>query len=1075
MNNSKILQCKLSVLIRTTFTLVLLLSISSMYANDVPKVSLGISDKIPDAEFLQQEIEVTGKVVSAGDNLSVPSVNVILKGTSTGVVTDFDGNFKITVPSENSVLVFSFIGFATQEITVGGNTEINISLQEDASALDEIVVVGYGSVKKESLTGAVEQVKSEAFEDRAITNPALSLQGQSPGLVVSRSSPRPGNEGINLQIRGATSVNGGEPLVVIDGVPVIGLREFYQMNYDDIESVSVLKDGSASIYGSRASNGVILVTTKKGKGKMSVEYKGNFRYNTIGIRPPTPSMQEYATLWLDAVGEDGTNDYWGWASKENLERMQTGEEGIYTTPFWGDIYIGNAPRFDELFGSSSSYQHNLSISGSSEKTNYRLSASFADTKGALKTAYDGQKQYNIRFNNDYNISDRVTLHSGVTYQRSVTSGPSTGLDVTAGTSDPPFFPALNPYGQWYANFNIAGNRNSTAATTDGGRQDFVEDLTKIYLNAEVKIFEDLTARATGSFNKRLGRKDEYRLTVQPYTWNGEVSAERINSTPLIAARVYDRTYQNYGGFLDYKKSFGDHNLAAMVGVTSDLEEDKYLYAERSGIEDFGVYDLNVAPQDNMRNGGGSSHWGLYSYLSRINYDYQGKYLLELIGRRDGSSRFDPDFRWSNFGSVSAGWIISSEKFMNNLPVISFAKLRSSYGEMGNQVGIGLYDYISGISRGSHPFGSTPSIQSTARVSGLTSNTRTWERVVMTNFGFDFALLDHRLNGSFDYYIKENKGMLTNIIYPDVLGGTAPRSNSGNLETKGWEAMLGWKDRIGDDFSYNISANMSDNNNKIVKLEGASGWNAGSVGTREGYPINSYFLYETDGLFQNQAEVDAYYEEFTSTTQGEIPIQSDPFQALRPGDIRKVDLDGNGYIDDIGGQGDSGDVKFMGDAAPHYVFGINMGAKWKGFDLNAFFQGVLEQNVLRTGYTPYPFYTVYTNQNVSYQGKTWTATNTDAAYPRLTTNTNRARYNWGNNDFSLQNSRYIRLKTLVVGYTLPESISDKLRMEKIRFNFSGNDLFEATTIKDGYDPEFGESTQSIYPFTRTFALGVNVTF
>ncbi|MDT0684747.1 SusC/RagA family TonB-linked outer membrane protein [Autumnicola psychrophila] len=1025
----------------------------------------------------EQEIEITGTVISEADGMPLPGVNVMVKGTTVGTVTDFDGNYSITVPSSESALVFSFLGFKTIEETVGNRRSIDVNMFTDENALNEVVVVGYGAKKRESLTGAIEQVDSEAFQDRAVTNPALALQGQTPGLTVTRSSPRPGNEDVALQIRGATSVNGGEPLVVIDGVPVIGLREFYNMNPDDIESVSVLKDGAASIYGSRAANGVILVTTKDGKGKMTVEYKGNFRLNTIGIRPPAPSMEEYATLWLDAVAEDGTGDYWGWANRENLERLQQGVEGIYRTPFWGDIFIGDANRFDELYGNSYSHQQNLSISGSTEKTNYRLSASFADNKGALKTAYDGQKEYNVRFNYDFDVSDRFSLQTGVNYQRSVRSEPSSGLGVNAVSFDPPFFPALNPYGQWYANFGIAGNRNSTAATTDGGRRDFTEDLTRIFVNGEFDIFDKLSLRGTASFNKRLGRDDLYYLTVQPYTWAGEISPERINSTPLYAVRTYDRTYQNYGAFLEYAEDtfFENHTISALIGVTADLQDDKNLYAERTGLEDLGVYDLNVAPEDNMRNGGGQSHWGLYSYLARFNYDFQEKYLIELIGRRDGSSRFAPGYKWSNFGSISAGWIITKEKFMSNLEAISFAKLRGSYGEMGNQEGIGLYDYVSGISRGSMPFGLSPQLQSTSQVSGLTSDTRTWERVKMSNIAIDLRFLENRLSATFEYFEKENDGMLVPVVYPDLLGGTAPRSNSGVLETQGWEAIVGWNDKLGDDFSYNISANMSNNTNELVQMEGQTAIQAGLVETVEGYPLNSYFLYETDGFLENQEAVNTYYDRLASETQGEIPVESDATQALRPGDTRRIDLDGNGYIDDIGGEGESGDVKFMGDAAPHYTFGINLGANWKGFDFNAMFQGVLDQNVLRTGYLAYPFYTLYTNQNVSYLGETWTENNTTSEYPRLTTNTNRARWNWGNNDFMLQNNRYIRLKNIVLGYTIPSNYTKVVGMEKVRFYFSGNDLFEITSIKDGYDPETGESTNAIYPFTRTWALGVNITF
>lgn len=1075
MNKPKINQLKLKFLPKPALLLLLLGSsvISNLYANSGNAVNTSLKRVV--SVSAQQSITVKGKVLSADDNMGIPGVNVSLKGAKAGVTTDLDGNFSINVASADAVLVFSSVGFKTKEVKVGSQTSINVTLEAELSALKEVVVVGYGTKKKESLTGAVEQIKAATFKDKAVSNPALALQGATPGLVVSRSSARPGNEGIALQIRGVTSINGGEPLVIIDGSPVTGLRDFYQMSPNDIESISVLKDGSAAIYGSRAANGVILVTTKKGRGKMKVEYGNNYKYNTIGIRPPAPTMEQYATNFLNAYNEDGITSIWGWGTTDNLLKMQQGVEGIYTTDLWGDVFIGRANRFDEMFGQSSSFQQNFSISGSTDITKYRLSAELNDTKGALKTAYDGQKNYNIRFNYDYDVSKRVSLSSSVVYQHSVTSGPSSGLSVDAISTDPPFFPAKNPFGQWYANFNIAGNRNGTAATTDGGRINFNEDLMKILLSTKINLAKGLDFNGSAAYSKRMSREDKYQLTIQPYTWFGEPSAEKINPTSYIAARVYDRIYQNYGAFLNYELEKNGHKITAMTGLTTDLQEDSYLYAERKnvpvGIE---IYDINVVPVTgtNVVNGSTHEHWGLYSYLAKAGYEYNGKYLLDLVGRKDGSSRFSAANRWRNFGSVSAGWIVSKEKFLEDNSVINFLKLRGSYGTMGNQVGVGVYDYLSSISQGTLPFGEAPANQSTARVGSITSDTRTWESVAMKNVGLDFALLDNRLSGTFDYYQKKNDGMFINVIYPVLLGGTAPKSNSGILETKGWEAMLAWKDVKGD-FSYNVSFNIGDSRNELVKMEGATTWNAGKVGTRVGYPINSYFLYQTDGFFQSQADLDAYIAQYTAVNQGEIP--SAALSQLRVGDTKKIDVDGNGYISATGGAGDKGDVKYMGDAAPHYVYGMNMGASWKAFDFNAFFQGALEQNVLRTGYLSQPFFNIWSNQTAAFLGETWTADNTSASYPRLTADIPRSRYNWQNNDFMLQNNRYIRLKSLVVGYTVPKPIVDKLKLEKLRIYFSGNDLLEWTAVKDGFDPEYGESSNNIYPFARTWSLGLNVTF
>ena len=1030
--------------------------------------------------FAQKESSVKG-VVTDNNGTSLPGVTILVKGTNIGTVTGSNGSYTLKVPATGKVLVFSFIGMKSTEQTIANKTQINVKLTEESIGLDDVVVVGYGVQKKATLTGAVEQVNSQAFESRAVTNPALALQGETPGLVVTRTSSRPGNESINFQIRGATSVNGGTPLVIIDGVPTITSNAFFTMNPDDIESVTILKDGMAAIYGSRAANGVILVTTKRGKGEMKIEYDMNWRMNSIGIKTPSPSMEQYATMWIDANKEESVPNYWGWKSLANLQNMQKGIEGIYSTQYWGDIFIGKGNRFNELFQPRLSQQHTVSLSGSSDKTNYRLSAGYADNQGNLATAYDGQKQYNFKLNYDYKISDRVKLQTGVTYQKDITSGPSSGLGFDMLAEDPPFFPAKNPYGQWYANFGTAGNRNSTASTTAGGRDIKANDLIRVDLKTTINLIKDLDLEAGGSIQSNQYRWDNYNLNVPLYEWDGTPAPSSINPTPDIRAESDNTFYQNYSALLRYTRSFGDHHITAMAGINSEKNDFKGLYAYRTNIGNNGVYDLNAAPTSYQEGSGGQNHWGFYSYIGRFNYTFKDKYLLEVLGRRDGSSRFAPGYQWSNFYNISGGWVATEEKFVKNLNLtaLNFFKIKGSYGETGNQVGIGLYDYISTIGTGNAVFGNTAANQTSAWLngSGLTSNTRTWERVKMSNLGVDMRFLNNRLSSSFDYYKKENNRMLINVTYPSILGGTAPKSNSGVLEVKGWEAIVNWRDKIGE-FTYNIGFNISDSRNKLLSMEGATTWNAGKVATIVGRPLNSWFMYSTDGYFKNQADVDAYYAKYTAVKQGELPSQTNLTQNLRPGDVKKRDLDGNGYISAIGDptKGDKGDVKYMGDAAPHYIFGLNLGAFWKGVDFNAFFQGVADQKLERDGTLSYPFWAVWTNSNTSFIGKTWTSENPGAKYPRLTVDPTRAQYNYLHNDFMLQNNRYIRLKSLVIGYTLPKTLFKKAKIERVRVYFSGNDLWESTSIKDGFDPEQSSTSQNNgYPFMRSWAFGFNFNF
>lgn len=1035
-----------------------------------------------------QDLTIKGTVISADDGLPVPAANVIVKGTTDGTTTDFDGNYTINVPSGNTVLIFSSIGFTSQEITVGTNNTINVSLETDVSELDEVVVVGYGTAKKETLTGSIEQVKPEVFESRAVTNVALALQGQSPGLVINRSASRPGNEDINLQIRGATSVNGGSPLIVIDGAPAFDDSEFFQMNPDDIESISVLKDGAASIYGSRAANGVILVTTKKGRGKMKVEFNTMIRANFIGLNPPVPTMQQYGQLWLDAAEQDAVPNYWNWG-EDTVRGFAAGEARFYQTgpAVWGydgQVYMAPANRFDELYGSNFGRQNTLSISGSSDQARYRLSIGESESQGALKTAYDGIKQYSVRLNSDYDVTERLNLTANIVLQKNITSSPSQGFGRTLVAQDPPVFPSKNPQGQWYGNFGIGGT-NSVAATSEGGRDNLEENLAKLTLNLNYDIGHGFSAMLNGTYNHVNSRRDVYNIAVPTHNWNGEL-VNAVTNNPTISALHITKSYQTYGGFLNYDKSLGKHNFGAMAGITAEKNDFKALYGHRTGFVDEGVYDILVATGvqtnggANNNNDRGQDHEGLFSYLTRINYDYDEKYLVELVGRRDGSSRFAPGFKFNNYGSASIGWNIHREKFLESADFLSNLKVRASIGSSGNQVGIGPYDYVSTISTGTELFGEGGTLSPTAWVSGLTTTTRSWEDVVMKNIGIDFALFNNKLSGSFDTYERKNNGMLVNVTYPEVLGAEAPETNSGNLETTGWEAVLNWRGGK-DDFSYNIGLNMSDSNNMLVNLEGGNAIQAGLRRTVEGYPLNSYFAWETDGLFQTQAEVDAYNAQYAGDGS-EVPTGA---SALRIGDLRKVDLDGNGVINDQNPDAEKGqgDVKFVGDAQAHYVFGINLGAKYKGFDFTAFFQGHLEQTVYRNGVLQAPFVFPWPNQTIAYNGQQWTPENTSATYPRLTAQTALARWNWFETDIAAQNSKYMRLKTLVIGYSLPSDVINKLNLDKLRIYFSGNDLFEFTSLIDGQDPESGVTplstdtniNRSIYPFQRTIAIGLNLAF
>lgn len=1029
-----------------------------------------------------QDRTITGTITSSDDNSPLPGVNVIVKGTTNGTVTDFDGNYAITVSSSDSILEFSSIGFSTQEIAVGGNSTINVSLDPDLTNLDEVVVVGYGTAKKETLTGSIEQVKSEVFQDIATGDPALALQGRTPGLVVTRNSSRPGDEGINFLIRGASSINGIQPLIVIDGVPAINSTTFNEMNPNDIESISVLKGGSASVYGSRAAGGVILVTTKKGRGKVTVDVNTILRIGTVGIRPPSPTMSQYGQLYLAAVDEDIASGkpprYFFWNDRETVARIASGEEGYYDLPINGRIWLGNSAKVDEMFGNSYSSQHNVSVSGGDEVSNFRISAGYDKNVGGLIVADDLEDRYNFSVNYGIEISDRLSLNTNISYLHNTFSGPAEGLAREAATWDAPLFPTLNPQGQYYANFggvNITGDRNAVAHVSEAGRINKAVEQIGISAQATYKLTDNLNLTGSYAVRRQNSEYQQYQVSVPLYSWDGDFSNNINNNTFIEEGTGPENndgniTYKNFRGALNYTNSFGDHNFSGLLAVEAEKNILNEYNMRRNGFIDYGVYDINLGATDQqVTTSGGGSEWGFFGYIGRLNYDYKSKYLLELQGRRDGSSRFADGQKWSNYGSISGGWVISSEDFLKDSDVVSFLKIRGGYGELGSTSGIGDFGYLSTVQFGSTVFGQTNAgEQVTSRASGLVSTNTTWERIATTEIGLDFALFNSKVFGALDFFKKENKGMLVRPITTAILGTSTAFTNIGTLETNGWEAQLGWRDQIGD-FDISVSANMSDARNEITKYDGAQSIVAGlnDVDDSEnilGRPINSFYLYQTDGYFSTQAEVDAYYASLDAG--GILPSQTSN-DALRPGDMRVVDSNGDGSLT-------TDDLTYHGDNATHYVYGLNFDIKYKNWDFTAFFQGAIDHQIYRTGYFAQPFQAEWQNQSNAWLGRTWTEDNPNAEFPRLTTQRGLSRWNYQFKDHILQNNRYIRLKSLIVGYNIPGLRIGNTPINTCRIYFSGNDLFEFTSVKDGYDPEFQESSNnSAYPFMRTWALGLRI--
>ncbi|SEN12813.1 TonB-linked outer membrane protein, SusC/RagA family [Chitinophaga rupis] len=1029
---------------------------------------------------------VAGKVVdSAG--APVAGASIIIKGVpNRGTHSNSDGSFKINA-SGNEVLEVRYLGFESQDVPANAARVSRITLKLTNANLNDVVVVGYGTQKKATLTGAIAQVGAEVFKDRPVANAAVALQGAVPGLSITRTSSRPGNEGLAIRLRGESSVTGVDPLIIVDGVPVIGTWELNQINPYDIETVTVLKDASAAIYGARAQGGVMLVTTKRGKsGKMQVSVNSNVSVNTVGINVPWANMPQWAGLYLATATADKRDangnpvEWYPQWTKDNLQRMANNESFDYTDPNGIIHHYADNNWQNALYGPAWSTQQNVSLRGGSDKSRYMLSLGYANSKSLLKTAYDGEKKYTLRLNYDYNISKAVKLETQVAYDDRLVQSPRNGIGN--GYFDAPVFPVYNATGQYYDDY---GYRNPVAFTKSGGTTKNTEGILRLNGKLTAEIIDGLRLSGTAAIVKRNGWQEAYNQTFSLYNWVGD----KVNSVqyappnnPSVTNTVGNTLYQNYGVQLDYTKTIGaDHNLAFMVANTAELSETRGLSASRSQLQFDGLYDINTAISPasaayNQLNGGGASHWGLISYIGRANYDFRKKYLLEVLGRRDGSSRFQAGYRWANFYSVSGGWRITEETFMKKLRWLNDLKVRGSYGETGGQANIGLYDYIATVNvNGTALFGATPGLQSTAYLAGITTNQRTWERMVNKNIGLDFSVLNNRLSGSFDLFEKQNVGMLIALVYPTLLGGNAPTTNNGTFRTRGWELALRWDGSAANGkVRYNLGFNLSDNKTMVTSYAGKDTWVAGKNAIRQGYPLNALFLYKTDGYFKTQEEVAAYMAKYGAS--GDAAGYTGVTNTFHPGDLKRVDLDGDGKITTTGtGVKGSGDVSYYGDANPHYTFGFNLGAQWNGFDFGAFIQGVAKWNILRTGNARAPFFRNYLDVNTTYIGKTWSAENTDAEFPRLSFDSNINNWNWQNNDVNVQNLRYARLKSLVIGYTIPASLTSVIKMEKARLYFSGNDLFEITSVKDGFDPERGESSDNSYPFFRTWSFGLDITF
>lgn len=1094
------------------------LAAGMLFVNSPLMHALTLSEvSLPVMESQQQTETIKGQVVDAkGD--AVIGASVMVEGTKSGSVTDLDGNFSVKA-NPNATLVITYVGFQKQEIPLNGRTSVKVTMQDNSTSLDEVVVVGYGTQKKASLTSAISQIKGdEVFADRPVSNPTVALQGAVPGLVVTRTSTRPGSEGASMKIRGDISVNGNSsPLVIIDGISG-SLDELNEMNPNDIENISVLKDASAAIYGARSAAGVVLVTTKKGKkGKAQVQYNGSFSTTIDGIQPKVTTnsefldmfyeaqLQDYNVLYPELAGTKGADGYpavegaagfWWimgsavltgtdadgkvWQNRELWQALKDGKELTLNSAGTTIKYEPWHTLKQELYGQAFSQKHSVSISGADDRFSYRASLGFSNNNSQLKVADDNEKKYSGRLNVDYKVSDLLKLEAGMSYEKRNITTPTEGIGQ--GYMDPWFWPVYNEQGQFYDTF---GRRNPVGYLNSGyTKTNFTTFRSTLRGIFDLKpLVDGLTFTVYGGYKTVQKDIQKVRNPLQMYDWAGKAFG-----SPQFSPGYLNETMQKWenitgGAQFNYARTFAQvHNVSAMVGMTVEQEMYKNVSAERnkgpmypgSDLTDLNVWVNGTTNKAN----GGQSGWSFVSYLARLGYTYKDKYIVEFLGRRDGSSKLVPEQRWKNFYDVSGGWVLSQEEFLKGVEWLNFFKLRYNYGKTGSVDGIGNYESYLTLGTGTMYYGQTmSSTVSKVWLNGMVSSLRTWETIEKHDVGFDITVLNNRLSATFDWFQNTNNGMFIPVTYPAVLGTSAPKTNNGKFRSQGWEFSLNWRDRVGE-VTYNIGGQISDAHSNVMKLENNENVPNPGINTARliGKPRRAIYVYQTAGLFQTADEVTEYYNKYYWNADHTGPKadnilpapQEKATNTLRPGARKLVDVDGDGAITQK-------DLVYKGDTDPHFVFGFRGGLEWKGIDFSFFFQGVGKQNVLRSGYLRAPFVANYTLQNSEFEGKTWTPENPNATYAIMSRDQKFNQFNYDNKDISVQQSRYIRLKNLVVGYTLPKAWTEKLTLSKVRIYFSGEDLWEATKIKDGFDPEFGESSNSTFPFSRLLSFGLDVTF
>lgn len=995
-----------------------------------------------------QQAGICKGLVKDATGESVIGASVVVKGTTNGTITDFDGNFSLDGIKKGDVIVISYVGYQTQEIKWNGSP-LNVILKEDSKTLSEVVVVGYGTQKKANLSGSVAMVDSKELENRPIQNVSSGLQGLMPGVAITGTNGAPGQDAGKIRVRGIGTLNEAGPYILVDGIETGTLSA---VDPNDIESISVLKDAaSAAIYGSKAANGVVLITTKRGKtGQTKISYSGYLSFQNATNMIERMGSYEYASLLNQALEAEGMSKRF---NDTELQKFKDGNDPLYPDTDWYDL----------AYKTGVQHRHNVNINGGSENVKYMASLGYLNQTGILPNA--GREQFNARTNLDMKINKRLSARMNLSFIKNDYSDASSAY--YGGSSDQ-IIRQLNLIAPWI----VARYDDGTWGTiSDGSPIAWLDSGMKVNRDnynfsgmaaVDYEIFDGLKLTLQGDYVNNLQNYNYFQKYIK-YNENKESDPSQLDE------RFYKWDRTNYDALLNYNKNFGKHNIKGLLGWHTEKYNYKYQKAVRKKFPNNELTDMNAGDASTQSNEGYTAELAMISWFARINYDFAGKYLLEANIRADASSRFAEGHRWGYFPSFSGAWRISEEAFMESAKDswLSGLKIRASWGQLGNQ------DALSGSNNDYYPALNTYNLDSKYAFGGSLNSgyyqrkyrleTISWEKASTWGVGVDFTLFN-KLNGSLDYYNRKTTGIIMDVTVPKEFALDAYKDNVGSMRNSGIEINLSYNTKIGQ-VDFGIAGNFSYNKNEILDLGGGDpnkyldATNGYSQRNKVGEAMNSYYIYRADGFFNSQEEADAYTAKY-----------GNPFgKTFKAGDLRYVDTNKDGKLT-------ADDREYCGSSDPKIIYGFNINAGWKGIDLSLMFNGAAGVKRLFDGYEVYGNFSGDAAHPATIWRDAWTPDNHDASMPRIFYDTNSASSSRSvQSDFWLQDTSYLRLKNLQLGYTLPKGWLNSVGVENIRIYYSVENLLTFDKMKINIDPESTSQRLSSYPLLRTHAFGVNVTF